>query len=161
MAVVDKNKATLDFLLTCDAIRNNPLYFNFINAKDNNKQFLTSSNDINVNQRFIDGTVMRRYTFTIIDFKSVALNAVVTEDGYPDENVTEMAQTQAILDWVNQQADERNFPNFGEDCIIEEMVAVSDSPNLSGIDTRSTPTLAQYRFTIRITYLDTSKAIWK
>ena len=45
MANVDKNQAVVDFLMTYEDIQSIPLFFNFINAKDNNIQFLTSSND--------------------------------------------------------------------------------------------------------------------
>ena len=38
---MDKNQATINYLLTCEPIYNTPLYFNFANIKDNVNQFLT------------------------------------------------------------------------------------------------------------------------
>ena len=74
---MDKNKAVVDFLLTCDYIKNNPLFFNFGKAEADNKQVITIANDVRVNIPFIDGSVQKRFIFTILDYKSVAYNAVI------------------------------------------------------------------------------------
>lgn len=157
--MVDKNQAVIDFLINCPQIQANPLFFNFLNAKDGNKQLISSGNDKNMNRTFIDGSVSKRYTFTIIDYRSVAYQAVVKQAGYVNENVEEAFDVQGIMDWVNEQADLRNFPDFGEDCIIDEMRTLTENPNLNGVDTSLTPALAKYSMSIQIDYLDISKAI--
>ncbi len=159
--MVDKNQAVIDFLITCPSIKNNPLFFNFINAKDNNKQLLTVANDKRLNRVYIDGSELKRYTFTIIDFKSIAYRAVVKQSGYSDENVEDMLQVQDIIDWITEQAKNRNYPNFGENCIIDSMQALTDNPNLNGIDSNVTPALAKYSVSIQIEYIDTSGVIWE
>lgn len=161
MANVDKNQAVIDFLQTMDYIKDNPLYFNFINAEDNKKQLVTLADDVILNAPFIDGSVEKRFTFTLIDYKSVNYNPlVVGVQDYSDENVDDMIDVQSIIDWVEDQAELRNFPNFGEDCIIDSMEALSNQPNLNGVDTSVTPALARYSISIRITYLDISKRIF-
>lgn len=157
---MDKEKAIIDFLLGCDQIRDNPLFFNFLNAKDNNKQFMTVANDKVVNQSFIDGSVMKRFTFTIIDYRTVAYQAVVKQAGYPNENLEEYLDIQSMLDWVDQQADNHNYPNFGTDCIVEDMRTLTDQPSLNGVDSNTSPALAKYSISIQIDYLDISKRIW-
>lgn len=157
--MVDKNQAVIDFLINCPQIQANPLFFNFLNAKDGNKQLISSGNDKNMNRTYIDGSVLKRYTFTIIDYRSVAYQAVVKQAGYVNENVEEAFDVQGIMDWVNEQADLRNFPDFGEDCIIDEMRTLTENPNLNGVDTSLTPALAKYSMSIQIDYLDISKAI--
>ena len=159
--MVDKNQAIINFLINCPSISSNPLFFNFINAKNDNKQIVTTANEKLLNRAFVDGSVMKRYTFTIIDFKSVAYRAVIKNPLYVDENVEEMLNVQAIADWISAQADARNFPDFGDDCIIEEMRTLTDNPKLDGVDTSVTPALAKYSISIQIDYLDTSKVIWK
>ena len=158
---VDKNQAVINFLMTCPQISSNPLFFNFINAKDNNKQFVTTGNERTIHRPYIDGSVLKRYTFTIIDFKSIAYNAIVNASGYPDENVEEMLEVQDIIDWIQEQSDNRNYPDFGNDCIIEEMNVLTDNPNLNGVDTSVQPMLAKYSISIQIDYLDISKQIFK
>ena len=170
----NKHQAVIDFLCNCPQIRDNPLYFNFINAKDENKQIITQANDIATHRPYIDGSVKKRYTFTLIDFKSLSYNPIVKniqvnsssgssepEPAFINENVEEILDTQAIIDWIREQADINNYPNFGEDCYIDDMRVTSDIPNLNGIDTRTNPVLAQYSFTIQIDYIDSSKKLWR
>ena len=157
--LIDKNQAVIDYLMTCPYIQANSMYFNFINAEDNSKQFVTTANDVSMNQTFIDGSVMRRYTFTIIDFKSIAYNAIVNATGYMDENVEDMLEVQTIIDWITDQEELHNYPNFGSDFFIEKIQALSDNPNLNGIDTSVKPTLAKYSVSIQIDYIDLSKQI--
>ena len=168
--MVDKNQAVIDFLLTCPKISSNPLFFNFLNAKDNNKQIITQANDRALDRQYVDGSVLKRYTFTIIDFRSVTFEAIpkntlipgtTTYTDYTSENVDELFDVQGILDWVNEQAETRNFPDFGEDCIVDNMFTTSTNPNLNGVDTSVTPALAKYSISIQIDYLDKTKVIWK
>jgi len=161
MANVDKNQAIIDFLVNCPQIANNKLFFNFINGKDNDKQIITMSNDRSTNRPYIDGSVRKRFSFAIIDFRSVTYQAVVKTGTHPNENVEEMLDVQGILDWVNEQADARNFPNFGDDCLIDDMTTSTDTPNLNGVDTNITPAIAKYSISIFIDYIDTSKQLWR
>ena len=168
MANTDKNQAVIDFLMTCPVIRANLLYFNFLNAKDKSKQIITV--DTPKNQAYIDGSVPKQYMFSIVDFQSVTyqpipINTVVpgtTEmTQYVSENVTDMQLVQGILDWVNEQNDLQNYPDFGKDCQIDEMKTTTNIPRLNGVDTQVTPALAKYSITIQIDYLDMSKMLWK
>ena len=160
MAVVDKNQAVIDFLIQCPTIADNPLFFNFLNAKDDNKQIIVQANDVNLDRKYIDGSVMKRYIFTLIDFRSVAYQPIPKVPGYVSENVEELFDVQGIMDWVNEQAELQNYPNFGTDCLIDDMRTTSDNPNLNGVDTQITPALAKYSISIQIDYIDTSKLIW-
>ena len=156
----DKNQAIIDFLIQCPTIASNPLFFNFLNAQDENKQIITQSNDVRLNKRYIDGSVLKRFTFTLIDFRSVSYQPIPKIAGYTSENVEELFDVQGIMDWVNEQADEENYPDFGEDCYIDSMITTSDVPNLNGVDTQITPALAKYSMSIQIDYVDKSKTIW-
>lgn len=158
--MIDKNQAVINFLLDCPQIRDNPLFFNAIEAKDNDKQIVTQSTDKALNKKFVDGSVMRRFTFSIIDFRSVIYQPLPKVEGYTSENVEEMLDVQGIMDWINEQADNQTFPNFGMSCQIDSMKTTSDTPNLNGIDTNVSPALAKYSMSIQIDYLDTSKAVW-
>ena len=158
--MVDKNQAIIDYLITCPAVRENPFYFNFISAKDKNKQLITSANERVLDRAYIDGSVMKTYTATIIDFRSIAYKAIVKQSGYADENVEDMLDVQGIINWISEQNDLHNYPDFGSDCIIEDIKTTTENPALDGIDTSTTPPLAQYSFTIEVNYLDTSKVIW-
>ena len=58
---VDKNKAIIDFLITCPQIYESPLYFNFVNANDSDKQIVTMASDRYTNKPYIDGSVNKQY----------------------------------------------------------------------------------------------------
>ena len=160
MANIDKNQAVIDFLLTCPVIQANPLFFNFLNAKDDNKQLVSFANEKSMNVKFVDGSERKRFTFSIIDYKSVAYDAIAKMSGYIDENVQEIMEVQSIIDWITEQNEIRNYPDFGNDMIIEEMKTLTENPNLNGVDTSVTPALAKYSMSIQIDYIDTSKVLW-
>jgi len=157
---MDKNQAVIDYLFQCPLIANNPLFFNFSEAEDNNKQLLTTGNDKATHKPFIDGSVEKRYTFTIIDYRSVIYQSLVNQSGFSNENVEEMFDVQSLIDWISEQDDNMNYPDFGEDCVVESITALTDNPNLNGVDTTTTPKLAKYSVSIQINYLDNSKVIF-
>lgn len=158
---VDKNQAVINYIIQCPEIINSPLYFNFLNANDGTTQLLTQSNERYASKRYIDGSVLKIYSFTIVISKSTADIAVVKLEGYPNENVSDMADIQALIDWIQEQEDLHNYPNFGEDCLVEEISTTSENPHFDGIDEQVSPPLAIYSVTIEIKYLDVSKVIWR
>ena len=161
---MDKNQAIIDYMLNCPVIKDNPLFFNAIKAQDENKEIITIANDRTLNSRFIDGSVLKRYSFTIVDFRSISYNPVPKNVGLVErksENVEDMFDVQGIIDWVEEQKDSGNYPDFGENCVIDNMATTSDIPNLNGIDTNVAPALAKYSITIQIDYIDNSKKLFK
>ena len=160
MADIDKTQAVIEYLLTCPKIEGSPLYFNFINATDEDKQFLTSANDKAMHTPFIDGSVLKRFTFTIIDYRSIAYQEMARYDITANESVEEFLDVQELIDWISEQEDAHNYPNFGDNCIIDKIGTASENPNLNGVDTQTNPALAKYSISIQIDYLDKSKMIW-
>ena len=158
--MIDKNEAIIKYLLTCPYLAPYKSYFNFGNADDNNKQFVMRATDKSTNRHYIDGSILKIYTFDIVDFKSIGYNAIIKQEGYPDENVTDIDEVQQILDWIDEQEDLHNYPDFGPTCEIQSIRATSNEPNLNNIDTSVTPALAVYKVTVNIEYLDTSKCLW-
>lgn len=158
---VDKNQAVIDFLIQNEDLQNSSLYFNFVNASDDDKQIVTLSNDTSLARSYIDGSVRKQYTFMIICFKSITDSAIVTIPGYQNENLADVADMQSVIDWVNSQNKLKNFPDFGEYCKIESISTTTDNPVLEGINTEVTPTLAMYSISIQIEYIDISDRIWR
>lgn len=158
---VDKNNAVIEYFLNCPVILENPLYFNFINAEDNTNQIVTQTTERYAEIQYVDGSVLKTYTFTIIIHKSVADIPIVKVSGYPNENMLDISDVQAIIDWIGTQDDAHNYPDFGTDCIIESMSTTTDTPSFDGIDDEPSPALAVYSITVEIKYLDISKQIWR
>ena len=158
--VVDKNKAVLSFLANYPEIQSNPVFINFINAKNDTFQFLTSSNDKRLNKPFVDGSVLKRYTMNLVISKSIT-DMAIAKDILTNENLDDLADIQAMMDWVNEQGENHNYPDFGETCVIEEMHTTAENPSVDGINTAITPALCLYSMEIGIDYIDYSKVIWK
>lgn len=156
---VDKNTATLNFLMDYPDMQTNPLFVNFMNATDNDVQFMTDSNEVALNRKFIDGSVMKQYTFSILITRSIT-DLALAKDGVLSENIDDLADIQAFMDWINEQGDNHNYPDFGENCVIEEMHTTAENPSIDGVNTEVSPALALYSIEIRIDYIDYSKVIW-
>lgn len=158
---IDKNQAVIDYIVQCPTIQNSPLYFNFINAEDDTNQFITLASERYINRGYVDGSVLKVYSFTIVLYKSAADIAVVKMSGYPNENISDMLAIQALIDWIREQEDLHNYPNFGEDCIVDSISTTTENPNFDGINEEVSPPLAVYSVTIEIQYLDVSKKLWR
>lgn len=155
---VDKNRAIVAFLMTCPIIQENPLFFNFAEEIDGNIHIITNSDTKKT--QYIDGSVLKNYTFTIACYKSVAYNPLGDDESTEfDENIEDMAMVQELLDWVDAQANLYSYPDFGDDYIIEKMRTLSTDPRV-GIDTSTNPPLARYSFGVEIEYLDNTKKLW-
>lgn len=161
MSEVNKNQSIIEYLLQCQEIQNSDLYFNFIEAKDGATQIVTMTDETAVLRTYVDGSIRKRYLFNIVTFRSISENAVVKVDGYPNENVQDIEDVQTLINWVNNQQKSRNYPDFGEDCIIESIRTTTDTPRLVGVNTELTPPLAMYTVSIEVEYIDTSEQIWK
>ena len=157
--MIDKNKVMIEFLRNCPVIDKNPLYFNFGNIEDNSYQIITESNDTSLSQPYIDGSILKRYTFYIDCFKTIAYNKVIK--GYQDENLYDISEVQAILDWVNEQDRNKIYPDFGEDCLIDSMQSTTESPDLHSVEDTTTSPIAVYRISIQIDYIDNTQKLWK
>lgn len=155
----DKNKATIAFIANYEGITTSPIFVNLINATDNDVQILTSSNEKYLNKSFVDGSVKKQYTFSIVVTKTIT-NLALLKDGIVGENIDDLAEMQAFMDWINEQGENQNYPDFGEDCVIEEMHTTAENPSIDGINSEISPPLALYSMDIRIDYIDYSKVIW-
>ena len=162
MANSDINTAIIEYLQTCPYLQNIKVYFNFAQATDNIKQLVTVAQPTSTVKTFIDGSKEKIYSITIIDYRSVAYQPLVNAEGdYPNENVEEFLDVQGIIEWIEEQDDLRNFPELGDDYVVDKVSTTTDIPNLNGVDTSIQPTLAKYSVTIQVQYLDKSKVVWR
>lgn len=157
----DKNVAMIKFLMTCPTIQENPLFFNFAEAESGNNHFITEKDSRK--KTYIDGSMLKQYTFSIASYFSISHNAVLNDidtDKIIDENVENMAKVQDILDWINEQADAHIYPDFGEMCEIDSMTTLTTDPDIDGIDTSVNPPIARYSVGVKLMYRDYSKRLW-
>lgn len=155
---MDKNQLLVEFLQTCPTIKDNPLFFNFGKVEDNAHQITINSDDIALQKPYIDGSVLKRYTCSIDSFKSVACVPILP--GNTDENIEDFAAVQGLVDWINEQGENFNFPQFGELIEVEEMKTLTAKPQLIGVESSLNPPMAIYRIIIQIDYIDNTKRLW-
>lgn len=155
---MDKNNAVIEFLKTCPAIQSNPLFFNFAENEEGTNHFITETDK--KKKTYIDGSVLKQYTFTIASYVPVAYSAIVGDSNFNDQNMENMAIVQEILDWIEGQADNANYPDFGSECTIEDMRTLTGDPDLDGIDKSVNPPIARYSIGVQIDYIDNTKKIW-
>ena len=148
----------VEFIRQCPTLQNNPLFFNFAEVEDGHNHFITEKDTIK--KRYIDGSALKQYTFSIAVYVSVAHNAIINSDEITDENIENMAKVQTILDWIDEQAELRHFPDFGLECRVDDMETLTTDPDIDGIDTSVNPPIARYSVSVKLTYLDNSKVIW-
>lgn len=156
---MNKNEAVIEYLMQCPTIQANPLFFNFADVESGNNHFITESDK--KKRTYIDGSVLKQYTFTIACYKSVAHNALIGFEDFNDENIENMAIVQEILDWIDTQSDLHNYPNFGEDYVVDDIETLTSDPDLDGIDTSVNPPIARYSVGVVIQYIDKTKQLWK
>jgi len=154
---MDKNKIVLDYLLTSEEV--SKLYFQYSIAAKDSMQIQTSTVESAQRKGYIDGSRPRRLDYTFVWFKPLGFIPVVANAGGSPQNVAELDDVQSIIDWIEEQNDSHNFPNFGSNCVVDRIYCLNDTPQLVGVDTSSNPPLARYKFTLRIEFIDYSHAI--
>ena len=158
---MDKTQAIINYLITCQDIMNSPLYLNFVNAKNGVNQLLTLTSDKNIDSPYVDGSVKKRYSLTLITYLTISPNPLVKATSVSNENVADLSTVQALIDWIDTQNTAHNFPNFGTDFLVEEIGTTTNNPRLDQIDATQSVPLARYSFTIYVDYIDYTKKIWK
>lgn len=157
---MSKNQIMLDYLSGCEAIKQ--LSFQYGEAQNDTMQLVTSSVEAAARSEYIDGSQTKRLDYTLIWYKALGYVPVLTNAaGQTNENVADLDDVQGIIDWIDKQNDDRNFPDFGADCADYAIRCLHDVPQLVGIDTSHSPPLAKYTFTIRVEFLDLSHCLYK
>ena len=159
---MNKDRIMLDYLVSCPSISDKSLFFNYAEGQDDTNHFVTQATDVKRNIKYVDGSEEKIYSFSLIAYKSLGTQAVDKSNVESDENLDELTEVQTLIDWITEQSETGEYPNFGESCQIDTMYCTTDKPVFMGAftDTVGTPT-AKYSMTIVIEYLDTTKKIWK
>ena len=157
---INKNQNMIDYLMTCAFISSGSLFFNYAEESESTYSFLTVADDKDLQKPYIDGSVLKRYTFQLICYKPLSNNPLVNEAGFIDENMQNLEEVQKVLDWIEEQESIRNYPYFGDLIQPERIYCMTNDPNLFAIDTESDPALAKYSVVVRFEYLDKTKMLF-
>ena len=122
----------------------NLLHFNFSPESDTSIAFITNYSD-KVRKKYIRCGAEKEYGFTIIITKPYSID----ED---DLNLEAMNFAQAFMDWLNEQDQKRNYPEFPDNCRVKKMENLQNMPNLAGVNMEAG--LARYMIQCRLIYFE-------
>lgn len=140
MRIEGKTDAALEWAKTWPEI-DGFMKLNAILAADGDASMATVFGDAE-GEPFIDGSARREYTFML-------RLMLPWSDGYDPINADAERLMEQWRDWVDQQYDEGNVPEW--DCEIEGIRSLYDVPAVTVYQEES---LAEYNFQARITYIE-------
>lgn len=146
----DKHGAVFDWFYKCPVFQE--LFFIF--APDDNGNAVLVPNDVIsslsddnlTEQAYIDGSKIRIYTFTAIQFLPYGTGSNMEAV----ENIDYVRKVQEIAAWIDEQAQQGILPDFGEKCEIQKVEVLNMADGISAVDENG----AKYMFAVRFKYLD-------
>lgn len=142
--MIDKNEALSQYISEYPQLYG-WLYFNTIIQSSGETSLMTDSDNI-INE-FIDSSKQREYIFSIVMLKDY-------DRGTSDLNIEALRETQNFNDWISTQNDIKNFPDWGNNNIINDINILSSLPMLR-IDQDTN--VAEYMLQLKINYLEKGK----
>lgn len=132
--------ALWDWFAGCASITR--LFFNFSGTDDGDTVIATSGDMLL--EDYISGMQRRRYAFDLIRY----LPATFTEND--PGNVDMMEDIDSIVQWVRQQNDAGNLPQFPDGCVAESIEVLDDR---TGYVAATDQNMAKYMIPFAIEYM--------
>jgi len=139
---MNKNEAMWEYLMKCPEI-NTYLTFNSVGAESGNTGLLTEYSSEAWEKKMLRGGI-KRYDFAVIMMKQ-------HDTGTSTVNISQIFDVQKVMDWIDEQNQIRNFPDFGNKMMIS-IENLQNMPNLAGVSDDST--VAKYMIQCRVKYYD-------
>lgn len=92
---------------------NDWVYFNAEKHEDGNTSVMSSESNVSVDE-YIDGSKLITLPFVISMIKKYDFEQ-------SDTNLISMSEAQNFIEWMCEQNDIGNYPDLGDNCVIEEM----------------------------------------
>lgn len=122
-------------------LENNYLYFESADAYPNVRVIVPKVGDY-VNKTDICGFKYKSYTFAFIGYEQL-------DTGTSDINTQNLEIMDSFNEWIEEQQEAQNFPDFGPNCSEYELVPLQNMANLAMITEDG---LAKYMLAVRIDY---------
>lgn len=117
--------------------------FNFANDSPDSVSFITNYSGKTV-KKYVRAAD-KEYGFTIL----VTWHYSTETD---DLNLQAMNFAQQFMDWIDEQNQKKNFPNFGPKCQVKKIENLQNIPNLADVDWENKR--AQYMIQCRVLYFE-------
>ena len=148
--------ATLAFLKQCPAL-SGLLGLNAIAGE--NVRVLTQGSSRAENRHYIDGSEGRAFDFVIEFYKPLNTLPYIAERGEDNQNLKSVLDVQELSSWRDEQRYEGNAPDFGDQCVVDDVKSMNNEPVLAWVDAQQAPPIAKYTVTVRVEYIDYTNSI--
>lgn len=125
-------------------LANTVLNYNFSPDSSDAIGFLTNYSD-KVIKKYVRVGAEKAYGFSVLVTKDYS----TSQD---DLNLEAMNFVQELMDWVDEQNREKNFPDFGEKCEVKKIENLQNMPNLAEVNPEEG--VARYMFQCRVIYFE-------
>lgn len=139
MTITDKNTAILNWLYQCKEIKD---IFCLVGEVENNSTTFVPNVSEEWAKKFNDGTGEKELTFTLITYKDI------TTEPNSNDNAVMQFDVEKIMEWIKEQNNIGNYPEFATDEIIFDIEVLENMPNVAGIDEKT----AKFMFAVKINY---------
>lgn len=134
-----KHEAVMTWLAGCPHIRD--LFFNFSQTEDDDTQLIPSESII---EEYNDGSSLRSYECALTRYMTCS------DEPNDEQNIIDLVDFDKVAEWVEDQNDAGNFPEFPEGCSVME---IGVSPNESGYIAALEGERARYMIQFSIEYI--------
>lgn len=134
-----KHKALQEWV--SEFLENNYLYYQSANAEPGIRMIVPEFGDY-VNRTDILGYKYKSYVFVFIAYEQI-------DTGTSDVNITNMEIMDSFNEWLEEQIEDKNYPDFGDNCDEYEIQPLQNMANLATVTEDG---LAKYMLGCRINY---------
>lgn len=138
-----KNQAMINFIKKYPPLYET-LYFNSTQNYPQTTSLNTVYSDYAV-QEYTCGNSDREFIFAIKQMKNY------DSSGTSDVNLQAINEVQDFMDWIDEQNELKNYPEFPENCYVYKIENLQNMPNLAGTDDQG---LAEYMFQCKVCYTE-------
>ena len=139
--MVNKHKIMQDWVQ--EFLDDNYLYFEAADAYPNVRTLVPNFGDY-INKVDILGAKYKSYSFVFVGYERIDMGA--SDSNINTEN---MAIFDKFIDWLEEQKEIKNFPDFGTNCSEYDIIILQNMANLAMI---TDDNLAKYMLGVRIDY---------
>lgn len=137
--MINKHKAMQDWVQSF--LDTNYLYFESAEAYPGVRAIVPEFGDY-IRYQDVLGVQYKSYTFVFIGYEQL-------DDGTSDVNTINMELFDSFVEWLEEQYNNQNFPDFGEKCSEYDIIILQNMANLAMVTEDG---LAKYMLGVRIDY---------
>lgn len=141
MLMVNKHKVMQDWVQ--EFLTDNYLYFEAADAYPNVRTLVPNYGDY-VNRTDILGNKYKSYSFVFVGYERIDMGASDS-----DINTENMEIFDNFIEWLEEQKEQKNFPDFGTNCSEYDIIILQNMANLAMV---TDDNLAKYMLGVRIDY---------